>query len=131
MDPITKALLLVPFFSFYASMTLTFFKQISYNIMQMILSCYHAYIKSDIQTPKPLHLKQPRSRIIPCSFAHDHDTYTEWFYIRKTCPCNVYPLKPHFYIVKLGFVGVYLFFLFLLQNIDRRGGSNVYPQSMF
>ena len=34
---------------------------------------------------------------------------------------------------------VYLFFLFLLQNIDcgyslelpRRGGSNVYPQSMF
>ena len=24
----------------------------------------------------------------------------------------------HFYIVKLGFAGVYLFFLFLLQNID-------------
>ena len=52
---------------------------------------------------------------------------------------NMYPLKPHFYIVKLGFAGVYLFFLFLLQNIDcgysleqpRRGGSNVYPQSMF
>ena len=59
--------------------------------------------------------------------------------IRKTCPCNVYPLEPHFYIAKLGFAGVYLFFLFLLQNIDcgysleppRRGGSNVYPQSMF
>ena len=59
--------------------------------------------------------------------------------IRKTCPCNQYPLKPHFYIVKLGYAGVYLFFLFLLQNIDcgysleppRRGGSNVYPQSMF
>ena len=59
--------------------------------------------------------------------------------IRKTCPCNEYPLKPHFYIVKLGYAGVYLFFLFLLQNIDcgysleppRRGGSNVYPQSMF
>ena len=59
--------------------------------------------------------------------------------IRKTCPCNEYPLKPHFYIVKLGFAGVYLFFLFLLQNIDcgysleppRRGGSNEYPQSMF
>ena len=49
------------------------------------------------------------------------------------------PLKPHYYIVKLGFAGVYLFLLFLLQNIDcgysleppRRGGSNVYPQSMF
>ena len=61
------------------------------------------------------------------------------FFIRKTCPCNVYPLKPHFYIEKLGFAGICLFFLFLLQNIDcgysleppRRGGSNEYPQSMF
>ena len=59
--------------------------------------------------------------------------------IIKTCLCNVYPLEPHFYIAKLGYAGVYLFFLFLLQNIDcgysleppRRGGSNVYPQSMF
>ena len=49
------------------------------------------------------------------------------------------PLKPHFYIAKLGNAGVYIFFLFLLQNIDcgyslephRQGGSNVYPQSMF
>ena len=40
------------------------------------------------------------------------------FFIMKTCPCNEYPLKPHFYIVKLGYAGVYLFFLFLLQNID-------------
>ena len=38
--------------------------------------------------------------------------------IRKTCPCNVYPLEPHFYIVKLGYGVVYLFFLFLLQNVD-------------
>ena len=60
-------------------------------------------------------------------------------FIRKTCPCNEYPLEPHFYIAKLGYAGVYLFFLVLLQNIDcgysleppRRGGSNVYPQSMF
>ena len=58
---------------------------------------------------------------------------------RKTCPCSIYPLEPYFYIVKLGYAGVYLFFLFLLQNIDcgyslephRRVGSNVYPQSMF
>ena len=55
------------------------------------------------------------------------------------CPCNEYPLKPHFYIAKLGYAGVCLFFLFLLQNIDcgysselpRRGGSNEYPQSVF
>ena len=59
--------------------------------------------------------------------------------IRKTCLCNIYLLKPHFYIEKLGYAGVYLFFLFLLQNIDcgysseppHRGGSNLYPQSMF
>ena len=49
------------------------------------------------------------------------------------------PEKPHIYLEKLGFAGVYLFFLFLLQNIDcgyaleppQRGGSNSYPQSMF
>ena len=39
-------------------------------------------------------------------------------FITKTCPCNVYPLIPHFYIAKLGFAGIYLFFLFLLKNID-------------
>ena len=38
--------------------------------------------------------------------------------IRKTCPCNIYPLILHFYTEKLGYARVYLFFLFLLQNID-------------
>ena len=28
------------------------------------------------------------------------------------------PLKPQFYTVKLGFAGLYLVFLFLVQNID-------------
>ena len=39
-----------------------------------------------------------------------------------------------FYIAKKGYAGLYLFFLFLLQNIDcgsRRGGSNVVRHSMF
>ena len=31
--------------------------------------------------------------------------------IMQTSPCNEYPLTPHFYIVKLGFTGVYIFFL--------------------
>ena len=35
----------------------------------------------------------------------------------QTCPCNVYPLTHHFYIVKLGFTGVYIFSYFAL-NID-------------
>ena len=46
---------------------------------------------------------------------------------------------PTFFTYKQGFEGVYLIFLFLIQNIHcgysleppRRGGSNVYPQCMF
>ena len=60
-------------------------------------------------------------------------------FTRKTCPCNVYHLKPHSNTEGLGFAGVYIFFLLLLQNIDggysleppRSGGSILYPQSMF
>ena len=59
--------------------------------------------------------------------------------ITKTRLYNFDPLKPHFYIVKQGFTGVYIIFLILLKNIDcrysleppRRGGSHEYPQSMF
>ena len=47
-------------------------------------------------------------------------------------------VPPQTPLLYMGYAGVYLFFLFLLQNIDcgysleppRRGGSNVYPQSM-
>ena len=70
----------------------------------------------------------------------------------KTYLYNFDPLKSHFYIVKLGFTGVYIIFLISAQNIDcgyslepprqnidcgysleppLRGGSNEYPQSMF
>ena len=37
-------------------------------------------------------------------------------HIMLTCPCNVWPLTPHFYIVKMG-LSRYTFFLFLLYNI--------------
>ena len=37
-----------------------------------------------------------------------------YFSIRITCPCDLYSLTPHFYIVKLEFTGVYIIFLFLL-----------------
>ena len=61
------------------------------------------------------------------------------FIITKTCLYNFDPLKPHLYIVKLGFTGVYIIFLISAQNINcgysleppRRGGSNEYLQSMF
>ena len=58
---------------------------------------------------------------------------------RKHAYIILTPLKPHFYIVKLGFTGVFIIFLISAQNIDcgysleppRRGGSNEYPQYMF
>ena len=58
----------------------------------------------------------------------------------KTRLYNFDPLKPHFYIVKLGFTGVYIIFLIIsVQDIDcgysleppRRGGSHKYLQSIF
>ena len=58
-------------------------------------------------------------------------------FIKKTCLYNADPLKPHFYIEKVGFTGVYIIFLISAQKIDcgleppRRGGSNEYHQSIF
>ena len=60
-------------------------------------------------------------------------------FITKTSLYIFAPLKPHFYIVKLGFTGVYIISLIFAQNIDCgysleppcRGGSNEYPQSTF
>ena len=59
--------------------------------------------------------------------------------ITITCLYNFDPLKPHFYIVKLGLTVVYIIFLISAQKHKlwysseppRRGGSNEYPQSMF
>ena len=45
--------------------------------------------------------------------------------ITKTSLYNFDPLKPHFYLVKLGFTGVYIIFLISAQK------HNEYPQSMF
>ena len=36
--------------------------------------------------------------------------------ITKTCLYNFEPLKPHFYIVKLGFIGLYIIFLISAQK---------------
>ena len=55
--------------------------------------------------------------------------------ITKTRLYSFYPLKLHFYIVKLGFTGVYINFQVSAKNIDcgysleppRRGDSYEYP----
>ena len=48
----------------------------------------------------------------------DSKHYVWRFFIAKTCLFNIDPLKPHFYIVKLGFTGVYIIFIISAQNID-------------
>ena len=39
--------------------------------------------------------------------------------ITKTFLCNTDPIKPHFYIVKLGFTGVYIFFSYFCSKTRR------------
>ena len=58
--------------------------------------------------------------------------------ITKTCLYNVDLSKPHIYIVKLVFTGVYIIFLISARNIGgysleppRRGGSNEYHNLCF
>ena len=94
--------------------------------------------EKSIWTASPLLKSEQKDwRLASCL---DHvDLDWDYVIITKTCLYNFDPLKPHFYIVKLGFTGYTLVFLFLLKNIDcgysleppRRGGSNEYPQSMF
>ena len=67
-----------------------------------------------------------------CSFLQTGRRLREdWFFvmmsITKTCLYNFDPLKPNFYIVKLGFTGVYIIFLIFAH----RGSSNWYLLSMF
>ena len=74
-----------------------------------------------------------------CSLIGICTFHQKFMYITKTCLYKFDPRKPHFYIVKLGFTGVYIIFHISARNIDcwywleppRRGGSNEYPQSLF
>ena len=72
-------------------------------------------------------------------YMHDLHTGPILLQHHKNMPIQFDPLNPHFYKVKMGFTGIYIFFLFLLNNIDcgysleqhRRGDSNEHPQSIF
>ena len=58
--------------------------------------------------------------------------------ITKTRLYSFDPLKPHFYIIQLGFTGIYIIVLISAQKHrlwyslepPRQGGSSEYPQSM-
>ena len=70
----------------------------------------------------PLLPKSEISNLLPSCVAVQDGLCRTWSETPKTgflrtrliCPCVLYPLTPHFYIVKLGFTGVYIIFLFLL-----------------
>ena len=98
-----------------------------FEILGHLLSI-NGILEKDFWHPSVPH---SRERMVLVIFVH----------ITKTYLYNFDPLISHSYIVKLGFTGYTLFFLFLLKNIDcgyslepprpQRGGSNEYPQSMF
>ena len=67
-----------------------------------------------IETCFLIHILRSISKVLGAS---SFCTCVEYI-IMKTCPCNVYLLEPHFYIANMGYIGVNLFFLFLLHNID-------------
>ena len=102
------------------------------------LSCIGLRLRSNTADPGPI-TGPIRNHLIN---KHNITVELQWLAhpcITKTCLYNFDPFKPHFYIVKLGFTGVYIIFLISAQNIDcvysleppRWGGSNEYPQSIF
>ena len=82
-------------------------------------------------------VRTPVPQLPLCTKLHLRNRIT--YFITKTRLYNSNPFEPHFYIVKLGFTGYTLFFLFLVENINcgysleppHRGGSNEHPQSIF
>ena len=108
------------------------------SIPKLSLTTHQQLIEPVIGSRKKVGLK---SATILLQWCPDSamDALGFWFHITKTGLYDFDALKPHFYIVKLGFTGVYIIFLISAKNIDcgysleppRRGGSNEYPQSMF
>ena len=96
-------------------------------------SGWSAHAQDDLRTLKMICARSGWSESAHLAHVRRHFSITKRAYIILT------PLKPHFYVVKLGFTEVIVIFLISAQNKDcgysleppRRGGSNEYPQSMF
>ena len=94
-----------------------------------------------VNTPQTqrLHITAPNKRVYQYFSYFFSKTNVRGTRITKTRLYNFDPLKPHFYVVKLGFTGVHIVFLILLKTIDcaysweppHWGSSDEYPQSMF
>ena len=105
---------------------------------QMVNSMFCYYLRLQCSRERKYESHFPKSEI-DCGWYFNMEKDLLKQYITKTYLYNFDTLKPHFYIIKLGFTGVYIIFLISAQNIDcgylleppRRGGSNEYPQSMF
>ena len=63
---------------------------------------------------KNINLKEDHQTTITIKF--DSNAFFAFQCITKACLYNIDPLKPHFYIVKLGFTGVYVIFLISAQK---------------
>ena len=76
----------------------------------------------DAQTDLSFPRADVRRYVFPCYGSYSWQSFTgEILFtvsriITKTCLYNFDPLKPHFYIVKLGFTGVYIIFLISAQK---------------
>ena len=108
------------------------------SVINILFEYFEGYFVSS-EDSTSLHIDSLLSLLTRCSDLCASPHSQKLTFITKTYVYNFDPLKPHFYIVKLGFTGVYIIFLISAQNIDcgysleppRRGGSNEYPQSMF
>ena len=102
-------------------------------IISSILQIYYVEIRISRSILESLGLRDNTIRLYLVQIVNTNA------HITKTSLYNFDPLKPHFYIVKLGFIGVYFISLISVQKHrlwvlvrkPRRGGSNEYPQSMF
>ena len=61
-----------------------------------------------------LYIDMQKAGFLMMRHKRDFSGFLTQLLIMITGLCIVYPLTPHFYIIKLGFTGVYIFFLFLL-----------------
>ena len=95
-------------FLFFFIMECTYLLYLSLSLHSIFMFNLILYFFFTFVLGKNLHMYTKREQILAVDIQKERE------HIRITCPCNEDPLTPHFYIVKLGFTGVFIFLLFLL-----------------